>query len=197
LARSSGQIHQRRPERASLLHRLATAAGVQQLLRPPGEHATDLPPFPLDPGNHHAVAASPGEHLRRHEPKNVKQHYQTVEQLQPDELRSHLEWFRALPLWLDLDGLRVVRACWDDRAIERIAAGLDEYRGITTAFLEAACKKGAPLFAPVDITLKGKEAKLPPPLSFTDKDGHVRTEIRTRWYWPAEGHTYSTYAPVR
>ena len=32
---------------------------------------------------------------------------------------------------------------------------------VTTAFLESACKKGAPLFAPVDITLKGKEARLP------------------------------------
>jgi hypothetical protein len=42
--------------------------------------------------------------------------------------------------------------------------------------------------------LKGKEAKLPPPVFFTDKDGHVRTDIRTRWYAPPAGHTYGTYA---
>jgi hypothetical protein len=124
----------------------------------------------------------------------VKQHQQTLDQLEPDELRFHLEWFRRLPMWLDLDGLRVVHACWDDSAIARISAGPKEREGVTTAFLESACKKGAPLFAPVDITLKGKEAKLPAPLSFTDKDGHVRTEIRTRWYLPPEGHTYGTYA---
>jgi hypothetical protein len=73
-------------------------------------------------------------------------------------------------------------------------AALAEHGGVTTAFLESACKKGAPLFAPVDIALKGKEAKLPDGYAFTDKDGHVRTEIRTRWYLPAEGHTYATYA---
>jgi hypothetical protein len=97
-------------------------------------------------------------------------------------------------MWLDLDGLRVAHACWDERAIASIAAGLKEHGGVTTAFLKSACKKGAPLFAPVDAVLKGKEAKLPPPLSFRDKDGHVRTEIRTRWHLPPEGHTYGTYA---
>jgi hypothetical protein len=101
---------------------------------------------------------------------------------------------RTLPIWLDLDGLRGVHACWDESAIASIAAGLKQHRGVTTAFLEAACRKGAPLFAPVDITLKGKEAKLPPPASFTDKDGHVRNEIRTGWYSPPEGHTYGTHA---
>jgi hypothetical protein len=42
--------------------------------------------------------------------------------------------------------------------------------------------------------LKGKEAKLPPPVFFIDKDGDARTEIRTRWYLPPDGHTYGTYA---
>jgi hypothetical protein len=50
------------------------------------------------------------------------------------------------------------------------------------------------MFAPVEIILKGKEGKLPDGTSFQDKDGHVRTEIRTRWYLPPEGHTYRTYA---
>jgi hypothetical protein len=137
----------------------------------------------------------PGEHLRPHEPKNVKQHPDTLDQLEPDELRFHLEWFRTLPMWLDLDeGLRVVHACWDERAIATIAAGLKEHGGVTTAFLASACKKGAPLFAPVDITLKGKEAKLPPPFSFVDPQGHVRTDIRTRWYLPPRGKTYREYA---
>jgi hypothetical protein len=31
-------------------------------------------------------------------------------------------------------------------------------------------------------------------VSFEDKDGHIRTEIRTRWYLPPTGHTYRTYA---
>ena len=42
------------------------------------------------------------------------------------------------------------------------------------------------------IALKGKEVALPAGKSFVDPDGHVRREIRARWYMP--GHTYESYA---
>jgi calcineurin-like phosphoesterase family protein len=137
---------------------------------------------------------SPGEHLRRRCPKNERQHSKTLEQLAPQELLSYLEWFRTLPLWLDLDGLRVVHACWDEQAKALIAQGLSSYGGITAEFLHSACRKGNPLFASVEVVLKGKEGKLPAGASFEDNHGHVRTEIRTRWYLPPDGHTYRTYA---
>lgn len=135
---------------------------------------------------------SPGQYLRPHIDKNVKQHHKTVEQLKTQEIRFYLDWFRTLPMWLDLDGLRVVHACWDEGAMEQIAEARNG--GITTEFLRSACKKGNPLFALVEIVLKGKEGKLPDGASFEDKDGHVRTEIRTRWYLPPHGHSYRTYA---
>lgn len=137
---------------------------------------------------------TPGEHLRRHTPKNEKQHFETLRQLKPNELYSHLNWFRTLPMWLDLDGLRAVHACWDDQAMMMVAQACKDYGGITTEFLQSACRKGYPLFGPVEIILKGKEAKLPGGVSFKDKDGTVRTEIRTRWYLPSNGHTYQSYA---
>ncbi|MBC8867873.1 MAG: metallophosphoesterase [Planctomycetes bacterium] len=137
---------------------------------------------------------APGKYLRERSPKNEKQHRKTVEQLRSDELRSYLEWFRTLPMWLDLDGLRVVHACWDEREIATIEQTRKEQGGVTTEFLHSACRKGNPLFAAVEIVLKGKEAALPNGVSFEDKDGHVRTEIRTRWYLPPDGHTYRTYA---
>jgi hypothetical protein len=135
-----------------------------------------------------------GQHLRRHNDKNVHQHRKTVEQLKPDELMTYLAWFRTLPMWLDLDGLRVVHACWDEQPVTKIAAALVEQGGVTPALLYSACKKGKALFAPVEIVLKGKEGSLPQGLSFQDKDGSVRTEIRTRWYLPTEKQTYRTYA---
>lgn len=137
---------------------------------------------------------SPGEHLRRHIPKNEKQHKATLDQLSQQELRSYLEWFRTLPMWLDLDGLRVVHACWDERAMGEIANARIDHGGTTTEFLHSACRKGKPLFAPVEVILKGKEGKLPDGASFQDNDGHVRTEIRTRWYLAPDGHNYRTYA---
>jgi len=137
---------------------------------------------------------SPSEHLRRRIPKNERQHQATLEQLPPQELRSHLEWFRTLPMWLDLDGLRAVHACWDGWAMSQIAEAQKDHGGMTTEFLHSACRKGKPLFAPVEVILKGKEGKLPDGASFQDKDGHIRTEIRTRWYLAPDGHTYRTYA---
>lgn len=137
---------------------------------------------------------TPGEFLRQHTSKNEKQHSATLEQLAPRDLRSHLEWFRTLPMWLDLEGLRVVHACWDEQAMGQIAEANKNFGGTTTEFLHSACRKGNPLFAAVEVVLKGKEGKLPDGVSFGDKDGHARTEIRTRWYLPPNGHTYRTYA---
>lgn len=136
----------------------------------------------------------PGEYLRVHSTKNEKQHRQTVEQLRPEELVSYLDWFRTLPLWLELEGLRVVHACWDDQAISRIGTAFKNHGEITTAFLESACTKGGSLYDAVEMILKGKEAALPNGVSFQDKDGTVRTSMRTRWYLSPQGQTYRTYA---
>jgi hypothetical protein len=137
---------------------------------------------------------TPGEHLRPHNEKNSHQHSETMRQIPAGELASYLDWFRTLPLWLDLDGLRAVHGCWDEQAIGQIAEGQKNHNGITTEFLHSACRKGMPLFSPVEVILKGKEGKLPDGASFQDKDGHVRTEVRTRWYLSPDRHTYRTYA---
>jgi len=143
----------------------------------------------------------PGQFLRVHDDsdtgvKNTDQHKATLEQFKdaPSELKEYLEWFRKLPLWLDRDGIRVVHACWDDDAVATI---MKMHRGqlIDDDFLHSACGKDAPLFEPVELLLKGREALLPDGHSFTDKDGHVRTSIRTRWYRtpsPSE-ETYGSY----
>jgi hypothetical protein len=136
----------------------------------------------------------PGDYLRRHSDKNIGQHRKTMEQLQPEQLRSALEWFRTLPLWLELDRLRVVHACWDAVQLEQVQQALQVHGGVTTSFLKAACTKGSPVFNAVEAVLKGKEAKLPDGISFKDEGGAVRTEIRTKWYLSPKGHTYGSYA---
>lgn len=137
---------------------------------------------------------SVGAFLRPRNIKNIRQHAQTLLQLSDKELASALEWLWTLPLWLELNGLRAVHACWDDDAISTISASLNGKPYITPESLSGACVKGRPLFDPVEIVLKGKEAPLPNGLTFKDKDGHVRTEIRTRWYLPPRELTYRKYA---
>jgi hypothetical protein len=130
-----------------------------------------------------------GDYLRPHNEKNSHQHAETMRQLSARELASHLDWFRALPFWLDLDGLRVVHACWDERMIETVAG-----HAVTDDFLASACLEGGRLFGPVETLLKGKEAKLPTGVTITDKDGHPRAATRVKWYDDPAGQTYGSYS---
>lgn len=135
-------------------------------------------PHPTDPGNH----------LRPQSEKNLRQHAETIRQLSRGEMSSALAWFRTLPLWLDLKGLRVVHACWDAGRMAMIPAE------VTDEFLEEACLPEGSLFEPVEAILKGKQIRLPPGITFHDKDGHVRSACRAKWYEPAHGQTCRSYA---
>ena len=132
--------------------------------------------------------------LRKRDNKNIRQHGQTILQLTDKKLADAINWFGTLPMWLDLDGLRVVHACWDDKAIATIQAARPHGEAITSDFLHSACDPRNALFDAVEIVLKGKEASLPAGQSFADKDGHIRTATRIRWYSPPHGQTYRTYA---
>ena len=132
--------------------------------------------------------SKPGTHLRPQNEKNSNQHAETMRQIPAGELAGYLRWFRSLPLWLDLEGLRVVHACWDESRMAKLQGP------ITDEFLYAACSPRGSLFEPMETILKGKEAKLPQGTAFRDKDGHERLSTRVKWYEPPEGHTYRTYA---
>lgn len=56
---------------------------------------------------------------------------------------------------------------------------------LTPEAVEAASRKGSPAYQAVETLLKGAEVELPSGHSFTDKDGHVRDAIRTRWWDPS------------
>lgn len=65
---------------------------------------------------------SPGTWLRPRNNKNIKQHLAFLSDFlnEPAALERALNFFRKLPLWLDLPGIRVVHACWDNSAIARL-----------------------------------------------------------------------------
>lgn len=54
--------------------------------------------------------------------KNRKQHAEFLAQVGEGSLnhRSWVEWFRTLPVCLDLGGLRAVHGCWDDGAVHEL-----------------------------------------------------------------------------
>lgn len=151
-------------------------------------------------GNHefNAIAyatpdqATPGDHLRPHTDKNNRQHAQFLAQIRPEsaDYNEIIQWFTTLPLWLDLDGLRIVHACWDPNAMA----------GLGTPYLDgelvvAASTEGDPAYEWVENLCKGPEVPLPNDHSFHDKDGHERFDARLRW-WDDGPATYASMCEV-
>lgn len=128
--------------------------------------------------------------LRPRSKKNIKQHAAFLDEYhdRPAARNAALEFFNSLPLWLDLEGLRIVHACWDETSIKRIAA---KYGGaaLTEELLHLGSTQGTQEFTDVETLLKGKELPLPEGVVFHDKDGIERRDIRVKW-WDKTAKTY-------
>jgi len=142
-------------------------------------------------GNHefnaiayHTRHPETGLPLREWSQKNSGQHkaFTDAYEGREAEMRDVIDWFRTLPLWLDLGGFRVVHACWDRKLIERLWHALDRGQQLTDELLIAASQRGTWQHEAVETLLKGKEIPLPDGHSFPDKDGNLRHEIRVRWW---------------
>jgi hypothetical protein len=124
-------------------------------------------------------------YMRAHSDKNRAQHQTFLDEFpfgHPDTAEM-LDWFLTLPLLLDLGGLRLVHACWDDT---RVATILDRRPNGVLALddlQEIAMEKDASGFAEAVLTtLKGPETELPAPHHFHDIKGHRRTALRLKWW---------------
>jgi hypothetical protein len=149
-------------------------------------------------GNHefNAIAwATPdksgGGFLRAHSGKNLDQHAAFLQAYADSSMdyADAIDWFRTLPLWLDLGELRVIHACWDEQSIERIKAARQGSSLLVGALLESSCQPGSWQFTAIETLLKGKEIPLQPGISFRDKDGVWRQHIRVRW-WDRDATTF-------
>ena len=133
--------------------------------------------YTLDPDDHN-------RHLRVHFEKNTNQHAAFLEAFEgKSDYVETIEWFRTLPLWLEVDGIRVVHACWDEehmRFLEKTHASVNEY--LDDDLLVAASRRGSKEYEAVETLLKGMEVELPSGESFLDKDGNARHNVRVRWF---------------
>ena len=133
----------------------------------------------------------PGEYLRLHNNKNNGQHKAFLAEYQgADDYRELIEWFRRLPLWLDLPGLRVVHACWDESLMQTLSGQYPSLNShLDDDLLVSASREECIEFEAVETLLKGKEIEMPNGQTFPDKDGNPRHHIRMKW-WDASARTY-------
>ena len=136
----------------------------------------------------------PEEFLRRHTEHNLKQHSATLKQLDTADLESALNWFRTLPVSLDLGSLRVIHACWDDKDLRTLADASAQYGHMSAEFLFHATQAGNPVLRAVERSMKGPEMKLPEGSYLIDREGARRERTRIRWYDPPEKHSLASYS---
>ena len=134
-----------------------------------------------------------GGHLRKHDIKNIVQHFQTLKQFQnkQKEFEEYLEWFKTLPLFYETEAFRAVHACWDNKNINVLKQKLVN-NCLTDELIYESVKKETPLHEAIEQTLKGKEMKMPQGLSFNDKDGTTRKEVRIKWWEDPTAMTYKS-----
>ena len=118
--------------------------------------------------------------------KNQRQHAAFLAEvgIDSDEHRQWVDWFLDMPLWIEEPEFRVVHACWVPASVAVLRPYLRDSARLGREFIEAAHRKGDPIYRAVDVLLKGVEVELPDGFTFTDKDGHRRSAIRTRWWDP-------------
>ncbi|WBU64900.1 metallophosphoesterase [Paracoccus aerodenitrificans] len=124
-------------------------------------------------------------YMRAHSAKNRDQHQTFLDEFpvgHPDT-NEMLDWFLSLPLFLDLGGMRLVHACWDDARMATIRNRRPNGLLATEDLQEIALENDATGFAEAVLTtLKGPEAELPAPHYFHDIKGHRRTALRLKWW---------------
>jgi hypothetical protein len=127
---------------------------------------------------------SSGGHLRKHKIKNIIQHYDTINQFQnrQSEYEDYINWFKTLPVFYETDEFRAVHACWDQDNIDCLKSQPMYDAKLTEELIYESVSKGSRFNIAIEETLKGKEISMPPGLTFTDKDGEVRKEIRIKWW---------------
>ena len=125
-----------------------------------------------------------GEFLRAHNKKNTRQHQAFLDQLTASQQKYYVEWFKTMPLWLDLDEIRVIHACWHEESMSVVQKACEGDRFTDKHQLVLANDGKSKLYEAVERLLKGPEIdlaayELP---KFKDKGGDIRGKARNRWW---------------
>jgi len=135
--------------------------------------------------------------LREHSARNIKTHQAFLDEYPVGDKKTIdvINWFKTLPLFIELDGFRVIHACWHDQTLKGIKPQLNADNTLPDDLFVKASEVGSREYDAIEILLKGIEITLPEGSQFFDKDGNVRTDIRIKW-WKEGAITYRDFAQV-
>jgi hypothetical protein len=132
-----------------------------------------------------------GKYYKKRIPKYQLQINQTLAEFVncKEEFKSHLKWFRTLPMFLDFGVIRVVHACWEDRNIKELQGALTEPKISKTILREIALNE-TPFAQSFWETCKGIDFQMPKNLLIFDDDARPHRSFRMKWWDNPEGKTF-------
>lgn len=133
-----------------------------------------------------------GEPLIKQPRKYFLSLYKTINQFAayPEEWKGHLRWLRTLPFALELDGIRVVHACWADDAIKGLQDLYVDGRIKRSTFRKINNHPESELAKNVWLVTKGVNMKMPVDLKVINNKGVSVRSIRMRWWEYPENKTF-------
>jgi Calcineurin-like phosphoesterase len=130
----------------------------------------------------------PGEFMRTHLDRrgahNRRHHSAFLAQVGEGSAlhASTIEWFRTMPLYLDLGGLRIAHACWHPASLAVLDKWVPPGTPVTDEFIVEASTRYSEAFDAVEVVLKGPEVRLPEHLAFLDPEDAPRWAARIKWW---------------
>lgn len=171
-----GDLIDRGPENAAVIRTVRSLIDEDRADLILGNHELNAMQF-------HTPHPETGRPLRRNDEKNTRQHRAFLAEFPPgaERTREVIGWLRTIPLLIERDGFRAVHAAWAEPTVAALRAALPDLR-LDEAALVRSADETDPLHPLVEEVTKGPETKLPPGVTFQDKDGTERDAVRLRWW---------------
>lgn len=107
------------------------------------------------------------------------------------EWKSHVEWLRTLPLFLELDGIRVVHAAWNDKSVRLLKSIAPDNR-FTRKQLRELAKENSEEGKAFWELCRGVYFTLPKDLLLFDSKGDSHSYFRRKWWKSGKEATFKS-----
>ena len=132
---------------------------------------------------HPGPAGSHKRWLREHTPRHNRIIQDTLEQYRDytNEWEDTLAWFKTIPLCLEIDGIRVVHACWDQKLIDELKQRRPD-QCMDTEFLVESTDPTTQAYQILDRLTRGPHVSLPEGIAIHSGDGFTRKSFRAHFW---------------
>lgn len=129
-------------------------------------------------------ARAMGSHYRPRNARNREQHRAFIDAVGLDTAhhKQWIEWFKQIPLFLEVGGAQIIHAYWNDALIEKLRPYLNPDNSLKAEHWIEALTPHTPLYQLLEPLLKGVEYPLPKGHFFYDGSGIRRVRTRLRWW---------------